>query len=44
MSIRDLVENKTIFPTIVVPQGEDESVGYAVCVVNDFIFDSTQNM
>ena len=42
MSIDDLVENKTIYPTIVVPQGEDKSVGHAVCVVDDFIFDSTQ--
>ena len=27
---------------MVVPQGKDDSVGHAVCVVDDLIFDSTQ--
>ena len=42
MTINDLVNNKTQFPTVVIPMGKDESVGHAVCVVDDLIFDSAQ--
>ena len=42
MTINDLVNSKTEFPTVVIPMGDDKSVGHAVCVVDDLIFDSTQ--
>ena len=42
MKIEDLLTNLTIFPTMVIPMGGDKSVGHAVCVVDDLIFDSTQ--
>ena len=33
---------KTIFPTIVVPEGRNDDDGHAITVVDDLIFDSTQ--
>ena len=42
MEIKDLLTNFTIYPTMVIPMGGDKSVGHAVCVVDDLIFDSTQ--
>ena len=42
LTIKDLVKNKTIYPTLVIPSGNDGSTGHAVCVVDDLIFDSTQ--
>ena len=36
------MKNKTIYPTLVIPSGNDGSTGHAVCVVDDLIFDSTQ--
>ena len=42
MTVEQLVNNKTIYTTLVVPTGNDGSTGHAVCVVDDLIFDSTQ--
>ena len=42
ITIEELVENKTIYPTLVVPIENDGSTGHAICVVDDLIFDSTQ--
>ena len=44
ISLDEILENKTIFPTLIVPVGQDKSVNHAVCVVDDLIFDSTQLM
>lgn len=40
--VKELVECRTAYPTVVIPQGKDGSVGHAVTVVDDLIFDSTQ--
>ena len=37
MTIEDLVNNKTIYPTLVVPIGNDGSTGHTVSVMNDLI-------
>jgi hypothetical protein len=42
LSIQDLLENKTWFPTAVIPYGKDESNNHAFVVVDDLIFDSSQ--
>jgi hypothetical protein len=42
LSIEDLLENKTRFPTVVIPYGKDGSNNHAFVVVDDLIFDSTQ--
>ena len=42
MSITDLIETKTSFPTLVIPHGEDGSNNHAIVVIDDLIFDSTQ--
>ena len=42
MSISELLTDEKPIPTVVVPQGKDDSVGHAVCVVDDLIFASTQ--
>ena len=44
MSIDDLVTQESRFITLVVPRGEDGSVNHAVCVVDDLVFDSTQEV
>ena len=36
------MEDKTIYPTFVIPIGNDGSTGHAICIVDDLIFDSTQ--
>ena len=41
MTIDNLLQDKKPIPTVVVSQGQDDSVGHAVCVVDDLIFDST---
>jgi len=38
----DIIQNRTAYPTIVIPVGGDYSTNHAVCVVDDLIFDSTQ--
>jgi hypothetical protein len=40
--VEDLVKDRTVYPTLVIPLGCDGSVGHAVAVVDDLIFDSTQ--
>jgi len=42
LTVEQLVQAKTPFPTIVIPWGKDLSVNHAVAVVDDLIFDSTQ--
>ena len=42
MIIEDLMKNKTIYPIVIVPEGRDDDVGHTVTVVDDLIFDSTQ--
>ncbi len=42
ISMDELINNKTPFPTLVVPCGVDGSLNHAVVVVDDLIFDSTQ--
>ena len=42
ISIDEILEIQTIFPTLVVPVGKDQSVNHAICIVDDLIFDSTQ--
>ena len=42
LTIDDLVSNKTSFPTVVIPIGEDGSMHHAFCAVDDLVFDSTQ--
>ena len=42
MIIDDLVNNRIIYPTLVVPIRNDGSTGHAISVVDDLIFDSTQ--
>jgi hypothetical protein len=44
MSIDELVTQESRFITLVVPRGEDGSVNHAVCVVDDLVFDSTQEV
>jgi hypothetical protein len=42
LTIEDLLEHKTRFPTVVVPYGKDRSNNHSFVVVDDLIFDSTQ--
>ena len=42
MTLDELVATKTIFPTLIIPRGVDGQVSHAVCVVDDLIFDSSQ--
>ena len=37
MTVEQLVNNKTIYLTLVVPTGNDGSTGHAICVVDDLI-------
>ena len=41
MTIEDLLKENTSFPTVVVPEGQNDDVGHAITVVDDLIFDST---
>jgi hypothetical protein len=43
LSLDELVQNKTIFPTMVIPRANDGSASHAVVVVDDLIFDATQS-
>ena len=42
LSVEDLIQNKTRFPTLVIPYGNDGSNNHAIVVIDDLIFDSTQ--
>jgi hypothetical protein len=42
LTIEDLIENRTRYPTIVIPYGKDGSGNHAFAVIDDLIFDSTQ--
>jgi hypothetical protein len=42
LELTDLVAKKMIFPTLVITMGIDGSVGHAVTIVDNLIFDSTQ--
>ena len=42
ITLQEVLDVVTPFPTIVIPCGNDDSVNHAVCVVDDLIFDSTQ--
>ena len=43
LSIDDLIEKKTRFPTLVIPFGKDGANNHSFVVVDDLIFDSTQS-
>jgi hypothetical protein len=43
LSLDELVQNKTRFPTLVIPRANDGSASHAVFVVDDIIFDATQS-
>jgi hypothetical protein len=43
LSLDELVQNKTRFPTVVIPHANDGSASHAVVVVDDIIFDATQS-
>jgi hypothetical protein len=43
ISLDELVQNKTISPTMVIPRANDGSASHAVVVVDDIIFDATQS-
>jgi hypothetical protein len=42
LSIQQLFEVLTAYPTVIVPVGADGSISHAVTVVDDLVFDSTQ--
>ena len=42
MSIKELIEKKTKFPTVVIPWGVDGGNNHSFVVIDDLIFDSTQ--
>ena len=41
-TLKQLCTEKSIYPTLVIPQGKDCGVNHAVCIVDDLVFDSTQ--
>jgi hypothetical protein len=43
LSLDELVQNKTRFPTVVIPRVNDGSASHAVVVVDNIIFDATQS-
>ena len=43
LTIPEVIQKPTPYPTIVVPLGMDSGVSHAVCIVDDLIFDSTQH-
>jgi hypothetical protein len=43
LSLEELVQDKTIFPTITIPRANDGSASHAVVVVDGIIFDATQS-
>ena len=42
MTLEGLLEDKSAFPTVVIPKGIDQCVNHAVCGVDDLVCDSTQ--
>ena len=42
LTLESLLEEKSAFPTVVIPRGTDMCVNHAICVVDDLVFDSTQ--
>ena len=42
ISVSDLIDTQTRFPTLVIPFGHDGSNNHAIVVIDDLIFDSTQ--
>ena len=42
LSIKDLIKNNPSHPLLVIPRGNDCGVGHAVCMIDDLIFDATQ--
>ena len=42
MTLQNILEDKSAFPTVVIARGNDMSANHTVCVVDDIIFDSTQ--
>ena len=42
IDIESLIEDTSIFPTIIIPAAKKMGVEHAVCIVDDLIFDSTQ--
>jgi hypothetical protein len=42
LTMSDLVEGFTPYPTLIIPLGLDGNINHAICVVEDLIFDSTQ--
>jgi hypothetical protein len=42
LSVEELVQNKTIFPTMIIPRANDGLASHTVIVVDDIIFDATQ--
>jgi hypothetical protein len=43
ISLDELVQNETIFPTMVIRRANDGSASHAVVVVDDIILDATQS-
>ena len=43
IDLEDLINHKTLFSTIVVPLGMDGSANHACCIVDDLIFDATED-
>ena len=41
LTLKELAQSRTPFPTLVIPLGKDGSVNHAFTVVNDLIFDSS---
>ena len=44
MTIEELLEEKTIYLTVVVPQGRNNNVGHAVTIVDNLILIPHKNM
>ena len=42
MTLPNLLEDKSPYPTVIIPWGTDMSVNHAICVIDDISFDSTQ--
>jgi hypothetical protein len=42
ISVRTICLERSPFPTVVIPLGKDKSLNHAVCVIDDLVFDSTQ--
>ena len=42
MTVDSLVNEKSPWPTIIIPWGRDGSISHAITIIDDLIFDSTQ--